>query len=160
MSRAEEVASRCLRSVLTSLSVGSPIDPSDEFDELQSALERLLPEILRQSYPFWRHESLDGFRLAVARKSAPEEAELIGLCLLISNQTWTQFHLRVRPSPHEDSIQWLDCRLGQPGDGAGGMLCLPHDSIAVSKLLYSVGERPDSIEWVYRSTRMPPEPAA
>ena len=152
-SRAEEIASRCLRAVLTPLSPGSSIEDSDEFRTFQSAMEYVIPSALQEKYPWWRYESLDAFRFAVARKLGPEEAELIGLCLLISDQTWTPLHLRLRVSALSDSIEWLDCRLGEPGEGNGGMVRTPYKSTGETKLLSSVAQRLGSISWTYTITR-------
>ena len=119
-STAEEIASRSLRTVLAPISAGSTIADSDEFNTFQSALERVIPSALEVEYPWWRRESLDAFRFAVARKFGPEEAEFIGLCLLISDQTWAAMHLRLRVAAQSDKIEWLECRLGESGTGNGG----------------------------------------
>jgi len=159
-SRAEEVASRCLRAVLASISVGSAIEESDEFRTFQSALERVIPSTLEVEYPWWQHESLDAFRFAVARKLGSEEAEFVGLCLLISDQTWTPLHVRLRIAPQNDKIAWLYCRLGESGTGNGGMLRTPYGSSRETKLLYSVVNRLEFIPWVYTVTHGSPEHAA
>jgi len=146
---AEKIASRSLRAVLASLSPGSLIEDSDDFDIFQSALERVIPATLEAAYPWWRHESLDGFRFAVARKLRPEAAEFIGLCLLITDQTWTPLHLRVRIALQSDNIEWLDCKLGESGSGSGGLMRTPYGSSRENKLLYSVADRLESIPWAY-----------
>lgn len=106
-SRAEEIASRCLRAILANISTGSTIEYSDDFRWFQSALERVIPSILEDEYEWWRWENLDGFSFAVARKTGPEEAEFIGLCILMSDQTWTPIHLRLRVALQSDNIEWL-----------------------------------------------------
>jgi hypothetical protein len=156
----EETASRCLRTVLVSISAGSTISASDEFSTFQSALERVIPSTLEVEYPWWRHESLDAFRFAVARKVGPEEAEFIGLCLLISDQTWAAMYLRLRVASQSDKIEWLECRLGESGTGNGGMVRTPYGSSRETKLLYSVMNDPDSIQWAYTVTRGIPQHGA
>jgi ribosomal protein S18 acetylase RimI-like enzyme len=113
MSKAEEIASRCLRTVLLPLPSGAAIPESEAFVELQSALEIFLPAALAERYVLWRYESIDAFRFSVARKTGPDEAELIGLCLLITDQIWTAMHLRLRLASSGDRIDWMELKLGQ-----------------------------------------------
>ena len=159
-SKAEEIASRCLRAVLAPLSPGSEIEDSDTFSTFQSALARVIPSTLEEAYSWWRYESLDAFRFVVARKLGPEEAEFVGLCLLITDQTWTPLHLRLRIAPQSDNIEWLECKLGESGTGNGGMLRTPYGSTSDTKLLYSVVDRLESISWAYTITRGSPQHAA
>ena len=147
VSKAEEAAGRTLRSVLADVSEGEQIAESEDFQELQSALEYFLPSILRDTYPAqWRHESLDAFRFAVARKTGPLEAELLGLCLLISDQTWTPVHIHLRAAAEAEAISWVSCKLGDGGPAGKRMTRLPYESTKVSKLLFSVSEHPENID--------------
>ena len=142
---------------MANLSDGEQIDESEDFDELQSALERFLPSVLRDAYPAqWRREALDWFRLAVARKTGAVEAELIGLCLLISDQSWTPLHVRLRASPETDAISWVSCKIGDGGAAGEKMTRLPYESTKVSKLLFSVSEHPENINWVFSLEREGP----
>jgi len=100
--------------------------------------------------------TIDGFQFAVARKTAPEEAEFFGLCILMTDQSWAPFHLRLRVSTQGDKIEWLECRLGESGTGNGGMLRTPYGSVNETKLLYSMAHRLESIPWAYRITRGAP----
>jgi len=104
-SKAEKIASRCLRAILAPISVGADTEDSDDFSDFQSAMEYVIQSILEKEYPWWRWESLDAFSFAVARKTGAEEAEFIGLCLLITDQTWTPFHLRLRVASQGDTIE-------------------------------------------------------
>ena len=96
-SKAEKIVSQELRAILAPVATGAPIEHSERLVKLQGALEFFLPEQLG-----WRHESFDAFRFAIARKAAPEEAEFVGLALLISDQAWTPIHLWLRFSPDSD----------------------------------------------------------
>jgi ribonuclease inhibitor len=133
--------------------VGSSIGDSDEFTTFQGALERVISSALQETYPWWRYESLDAFRFSAAFKLGREEAELIGLCLLMSDQSWTPLHVRMRVSAQSDSIEWLDCKLGESGNGAGGMVRTPYGSLRDAELLYAVTQRLASISWAYAVTR-------
>lgn len=146
--RTEAVASQCLRASLAPLSAGASIEKSEEFLAFQSALERFLPAELG-----WEGESFDAFRFVRAQKVAPDEAEFIGLALLISDQSWIPIHLRLRISPDSDQIAFLDCRVGEPGDGALGLETIPYRSGSVNKVLHRLPEQIESMLWVYRATR-------
>jgi hypothetical protein len=146
-SKAEAIASQELRAILAPLPIDAPIDP-ERLDKFQSALEFFLPVELGLS-----HESFDAFRFAVARKVKPDEAEFVGLALLISDQAWTPIHLWLRVSPDSDQITALDCRVGERGEGAAGLLRIPYRSAIADEVLYNLPERVDSIDWVYRAAR-------
>lgn len=147
-SRAEAIASQCLRASIAPLFTGVPIENSEEFISFQSALERFVPAELG-----WDGESFDAFRFARSQKVAPDEVEFIGLALLISDQTWTPIHLWLRLSPQSDQFAVFDCRVGEPGDGALGLERIPYGSGRVNKVLLHLPERIESIEWAYRVVR-------
>lgn len=148
ISKAEKIVSQVLRAILAAVPTGAPIEHSERVVRLQGALEFFLPEQLG-----WSHESFDAFRFAVARKMAPEEAEFVGLALLISDQAWTPIHLWLRLSPESDQIASLDCRVGEPGEGAAGLVRIPYRSDLANDVLYHLPERVGAIEWVYRVAR-------
>ncbi len=147
-SKAETIVSQELRAILAPLDTGASIPHSEWLLKLQSALEFFLPAELG-----WRHESFDAFRFVIARKVTCDEAEFAGLALLISDQTWTPIHLWLRLSPDSDRITSLDCRVGEPGEGAEGLVRIPYASGLADKILYSLPERVGAIDWVYRAAR-------
>ena len=147
-SKSEAIVARELRSVLAPLTTGEPIEQSERLVKLECALEYFLPEELG-----WRYESSDAFRFVVARKVAPDEAEFVGLALLISDQTWTPIHLGLRLSADSDRVASLDCRVGEPGDGAGGLVRIPYGSGLADKVLHRLPDRVGAIDWVHRATR-------
>jgi hypothetical protein len=73
------------------------------------------------------------------------EIEIIGLCILISDQTLTPLHIRLYISPEEDEIVWLECKLGEMGPD--GMIRVPYGSSRANKL--ADAERINTIKWVY-----------
>ena len=94
-------------------------------------------------------DSFDGIETIVARKTGPLEAEILGLCVLIEDQTWTPIHARIAISASTDEISWLDCKVGDRGDGQGGMRRIPYDESRVMKDLYLVSQRASDITWVF-----------
>jgi hypothetical protein len=80
-SRTEEAVSRLLRSILDGLADGEAIEDSEAFRSLLNDLEYFLPAVLGEAHGEWRDESLDGVFPALARKTGPSEAEILGLCV-------------------------------------------------------------------------------
>jgi hypothetical protein len=148
-SRTEEAVSRSLRLMLDGLAVGATIEDSEEFRRLLSSLEFFLPSVLGEVHGEWKDEGMDGILSAAARKTRPNEAEIIGLCVLISDQTLTPIHVRLQVCASGDEIEWLECNVGERGEGKCGMLRIPYDSMT-GKHLVAVAERANAIEWAYR----------
>ena len=117
----EQKVGGALRSVLEPLALGSDIAESADLQRLLLGLEYFLPSILGEIYPHWKYESLDGVFLAKATKTGQASAELRGVCILISDQSITPFHLRLGASLSDDSIAWMECRIGRRGSGKGEM---------------------------------------
>jgi hypothetical protein len=152
VSRAEESISRSLRAVLADLPDGAGIGDSEPFRAVLSGLEFFLPhQVLREIYPEWDHESLDGIMPLLARKTGQGEAEIFGLCILISDQTVTPIHVRFQVAASIDEVSWLECRLGERGKH--GMVRMPYDSSSkMAKRLYALNGKQDQIDWVYKVT--------
>jgi hypothetical protein len=148
-SKTEEALSRSLRSILDGLTEGEAIGDSEDFRHVLSDLEFFLPAILGEIHREWKDESLDRVLSAAARKTGPGEAEIIGLCILISDQTLTPIHVRLQVSPSSDEITWLECSVGERGDGRAGMLRTSYNAMR-SKQLAMVAERRNDIDWAYR----------
>jgi hypothetical protein len=144
----EEQVSRAVRTILASAPQRVNIADSDHLGQsLLPGLEFFIPEVLRELYPEWDQESLDGIIPIVARQSG-EEVELFGLCVIISDQTLTPIHLGLQVSSTSDEVSWLECRLGERGEH--GMVRWPYE--AVEKRLHSLEGREDKIDWVYKVT--------
>ncbi len=148
----ESVVTARLRAVLADLGEGADIPASSAFQELQDALESWVPSLFG-----WRYESIDAFRFASARKVTDLSAEFLGLCLLISDQTWTPLHLRVTLARSAASFASVQCSLGGPGTGAKGLLRVPFTSKKADSLLASLPSMAGEIPWVFAITRSTPE---
>ncbi len=148
----ESVVSARLRTVLADLGEGAAIPPSSAFQELQDALEGWVPALLG-----WHYESIDAFRFASARKATDLSAEFLGLCLLMSDQTWTPLRLRVTLARSADSFDSVQCSVGEPGTGANGLLRVPFTSKKADSLLASLPSRAGVIPWVFTIFRSTPE---
>ena len=148
----EQRVSRSLRAILADLPDGASIGDSEQFRQVLSGLEFFLPhQVLSEIYPEWNHESLDGILPLVARKTGDGEAEIFGLCIIISDQTLTPLHIRLRVAASTDEVSWLECRLGERGKH--GMVRTPYESAsAVSKRLYALDGKAELIDWVYKVT--------
>jgi hypothetical protein len=111
---AERITCAALRRVLEPLPVGARIERSEDFRKFLGTLEHFLSAVLEATYPKdWRYESLDGLLVAHAFKTEALAAELTGMCYLITDQTLTPFHVRLRIAEATDEIEWGHCELGE-----------------------------------------------
>jgi hypothetical protein len=150
-SRVEQMVSRSLWTILAELSDGEYFDTSEELRKVFLGLERIVPDVLREIYPEWYPESLDGIMPLLARKIGESEAEIYGLCILMSDQTLTPLHVRLQVAEGHDQLSWIECRLGERG--RQGMSRTPLPSVdSLAKLLHHLQNRSDQIEWVYKAT--------
>lgn len=140
----EALVSRSLRALLGAVELGAPIPESDARRELESTLERYVPALLG-----WRYEGIDGFRFRVAERTGATEATFLGLALLITDQTWTPFWLRIGVSSAADSVSHLHCKVGERGEGSAGMVRTAYASSKVNKLLDSLPRRASELEWAH-----------
>lgn len=146
----QRVANR-LSVLLKGLPVGSPLS-IDSSADLCTALEFLIPAILRQDHAEWERESIDGFFFSSAIKRDETTAELAGTCILISDQAVTPFALGL--SIEDDgSLRSMRIRLGEAGGGPLGISGPSCKSRAARELLLALNERIDRIEWTYDVSR-------
>lgn len=116
--------------------------------ELCDMLERLVPQVLRRTYPEWGKESIDGFFFSQAVKSSATSAELAGTCILISDQTVTPFALELTLS-ESGTLAAATMSVGEPGEGALGISGPGCNSRAAQELLFLLNERLARVEWQY-----------
>jgi hypothetical protein len=145
-SQAEQILARELRTVLSSTPIGGDLYQSPDFGKVLSSLEYYIPEMLREVHPEWQYESLDGVYPGIARRTGEREAEIDGLCILITDQTLTLIHVRLGIAADYDEIVWLDCELGELGPG--GMVRMPYNRRPLLSIL-DASVRLDIFEWVY-----------
>ncbi len=149
ISNAEAATSRFLRAALMPLPVDALIHDSKEFRSCLSSLESFVPEVLLELYPAWKFEGLDGIYPAVARKTGEREAEVLGMCILVVDQDCTPIQVRIRHSILHDEIEWMQCCLGEQGDGKGGMRRFSLED-STGKILFTLEQRASAIKWVYK----------
>ena len=147
----EEIVSRSLRGILAALPAGGLIQRDERFNDVLSALEYFVPEVLAEIHHEWRREGLDGVLPLRARKVSELAAELVGHCILISDQTVVPVHLRLQIAPGEDKVSWLELRLGQRGER--GIVRTPYDALPASgKLLQVLENSENHLDWAYQVT--------
>ena len=149
ISGSEELVAKSVRKTLDGLAVGTTIAESDDLRRVSNALEWFIPEVLREIHPEWSDESLDGVYPLIARKVGEREIEIVGQCILISDQTLVALHLNLQVHPSEDRVNWLQCSLGEKGQR--GMVRRAYGSGSSGmKQLISLEDGVGSIEWAYR----------
>jgi hypothetical protein len=147
----EQKLSRSLRLVLADLRNGASVPDSEQFREVLTSLQYFIPVILGEIHREWKFWGLDDVLPTKARRTGEGEIEIFGLCCFVSDQTLTPVHLYLQVSTSTDEVSWLECKLGESGEN--GMLRTPWpSSSAMSKLLYTLKGREETIEWVYKVT--------
>jgi len=137
-----------LTSVLRELPVGSHFHvlPSDV---LCYCLELFLPRRLRERYPEWKRESLDGIFVARAVKTGARTAEFVGTCVLMTDQTVTPFVVELEVAEPNGSVTVQRLKLGEPGSGPLRISGPEANSKDAERLLASAVERINEIAWSY-----------
>jgi hypothetical protein len=143
VSKAESIVCKRLRPLLAALPCHAAIDASDDLCAVLSALEYFVPEVLREVYPEWKNESLDGVEPYVARKLGDNEMEIVGHCILLSDRTLAPLHLCLQLDTTDDVVSWLECRLGE--STAEGMQRTPYAATPSMKFV----SRLESMDWRY-----------
>ena len=148
VSKAEQLVSSSLRAALAGLPQGASIGHSESFQAALVGLERFITECLGEIDADC--DSLDGVVPLLARKLKEGEAEILGVGILIADQTYSPLHLRLRVSPYADEISWFECRLGEKR-----VVRPPYGSREAKRLmkrLYSLDWKVDEVDWIYRVT--------
>src|SRR4051794_6751535 len=146
----EQRLSRSLRSVLADLPSGTSIPDSEQFREVLTGLQYFIPVVLGEIHREWNLEGLDDVLPVMARKTGEGEAEIFGLCCIVSDQTLTPLHLHLQVAASDDEVSWLECRLGERGQH--GIVRTPYRSLKVMKKRLHALEGRDLIDWVYKVT--------
>lgn len=141
----EQELAREIRAALDGMVVGENIPDSISFRNAMRALEWFIPQLLREVHPEW-NEALDGVYPQVAVKTGENEAEIIGMCILISDQTCTPLHVRLRAAIDMNEIESLECRLGEIARD-GKMRRIPYGTNRSRDL--AVVHRLNDIVWAY-----------
>ena len=110
-----------------------------------SFLEYFIPEILREVHSEWKHEGLDGVCPEIVTKTAKCEIEIIGTCIVISDQAVVPSYNLIRVSATDDVIESMECKLGELiGDS---MKRVPYGS--KSGVRKPIASHVDLIKWAY-----------
>lgn len=145
----EQDLSCLIRTILCRLPVGRSIPESEYLRAVVSRLTSLVTTMLREVHAQWKHESLDDILPLVTRKTGVSEIQIIGHCILISDQTLAPIHLIAQVSPNDDEITYMECRLGERGPG--GMIRTPYTaSFPSSRKLLALESQPDRFNWMYK----------
>ena len=124
------------------------------------AFEFYLPHLLRQVYPYWHDESLDGFAQVVAWRTGERSLRVFGLAQLITEaQSWTPCELHFTLAREQARFDALICRLGTPGPDRGGLdRSYTFDRLEEAQRAFAAW-RATEAEWVYEVRWPNPERA-
>jgi hypothetical protein len=137
-----------LSPLLREHAVGDSLHDPDSYSDVLRSLEYFLSTLLREVHDEWQHESLDGIYPWWFRKTGDREAALLGLAILISDQTLTPLYVQLQLSPTWDRVAWIDLRLGERTKT--GCRRVPYGDASVPRLVSHVSERYESLDWFYQ----------
>ena len=126
------------------------VEPSSD---LCATLERFIPAALANDHPRWAGESLDGIYVSQAKRTGTNTLELLGTCILISDQTRVPVHAMLRLSAVGEIAAYA-FRLGEPGGGSLGISGPPTTSGQASRLHDRLSNRfaLGQVDWVYETS--------
>lgn len=139
-----------LKALLSGVPVGSEFTVTPSSDVCYS-LELFVPKVIGRHHAEWGKESLDGIFVARARKIGAAGVELVGTCILISDQTVTPLLIELVLSSTSESIESFRVCLGEPGGGRLGISGPACNSREARVLLETVAARLGSIAWSYET---------
>jgi hypothetical protein len=147
----EQCVSRSLREILVDLPLGASLYDHErshygQTGDLFPCLEYFLTAVLREIHLEWREENFDGVDPMFARKIGHREAELFGLCILISDQAHVPFHLLLQVATDTEEVSWLEFSVGERGHE--GMI--RSYSRSLYNRIYVLQENPQQIDWAYQ----------
>lgn len=149
----ERALALALRALLKDVPLGAEFAvPSSA--EICSVMELFFPDVLRRRHPEWLRESLDGFFIAHAKRVGPRAVEIIGTCILISDQTVTPFRARLSLGTEGDSVASYRIQLGEPSGGPLGISGPPCNSREATRLLNGLMSRVNSVSWKYDASSL------
>lgn len=137
----ELVAGRLIGASLTNL----------ETRELRLYLQYFIPEVLAASYVDWQWESLDRFEALSARLTADGEVGLLGLAVLMTDQTLVLFHVRLGVGEGGE-VGAFDIRLGE-ASAAGMVRTGIADHGRLWNRVYLMEGKPAGIQWMFEARR-------
>ena len=105
-------------------------------------------------YPFWRTEGLDGIIPSTAHKLDHHTVEIVGVCILLTHQTFTRLYVQLGLDAASDRLATLIFRVGEADCATGAMIvarpgsktadlmrstCTTGDANAALRFVYSIG---------------------
>lgn len=160
-SHAEREVASSLRRALDGESVGASLlapraAGASALEASDAALGRFLEEVLAGHGDGSLAVVLDGVLLAGARKTGPEEADLLGLVVFLEDQTYRPFRVRLRVHRTEDAIAHVVLDLGGVAWRPRGWAWGRSGAAAVDVLSRGLIEDPASVPWETRVERLAP----
>lgn len=145
VSKYEKLLSKLIGLIIKKLESGVDIYDSEELRDALSLLETLIPVELRKKYNEWAYESLDGIYVGQITMTGKNQISIIGMCVLISDQSYIPIYVHIRISNSSDEIDWMDCKLSEYG--GNGIIKIPRNSNQWNKQIYALDV--NKINWHY-----------
>lgn len=149
-SRTERCLCRALHVEFADFAIGGTRAEYEPVRKMMTSLEWFVPEVLRELYPEWNSEALDGVWPFRVRKVDRAEAEVFGACYLMNNQKLAPLHVSTLASTLEEEISWFECELGIRGRRS--MVGFPSMEHLCNHFYHFNDVDPDILDWPYRVT--------
>ncbi|WP_242166344.1 hypothetical protein [Lysobacter sp. M15] len=117
---------------------------------LCSSLELFLPAILRNKYPSWEKESIDGIFPSSAVRTGEGSARIFGIAILISDQYVTPFLANIDLTSDGCQIRVAEVFVGEAGGGKLGISIAPFSKDKIETQIFHISKRVNEIEWKYK----------
>ncbi|KNY25864.1 hypothetical protein [Pseudobacteroides cellulosolvens] len=141
----EKSLSKLIGIIINKFESGVDIYDSEELREALSLFETFISLELRKKYDDWEYESLDGIYEGQILMTGKNKISIIGMCVLVSDQSYIPIYINIEISDSTDEIVWMDCKLAELGQN--GIIKIPYNSNRWNKQMYALDV--NTIAWYY-----------
>lgn len=141
----EKLVCQHCRLLIEKIEYGIDIDEDSNTADLLKLLETIVSRELRKKYSDWKYESLDGIYSGHITMTDLHQINIIGMCILTSDQTLVPIYINIKLSDKRDEVVWINCNLAESSNA--GIIRIPYSSNKWRKLLYALNK--DQINWFY-----------
>ena len=143
--KVEKSLSKLIGLIIKKLESGEDIYDSEELREVLGFLEYFISLELREKYDEWEYESLDGIYVGQITMTGKNQISIIGMCVLISDQSFIPIYINTKISDSSNEIEWMNCKLAEYGEN--GIIKIPYNSNRWNKQMYALDV--NKINWHY-----------
>ncbi len=113
--------------------------------KLPSLLEVFITLELREKYEEWKYESLDGIYSGNISLEDSNQLNLVGMCILTSDQSVVPIYISIKVSDDFDEVLWIKGKIAD--SNSNGVIKFSYDSNRWRKQLYTIDV--NKVNWFY-----------